>query len=171
MGMSTPVPIWERFDQRGSITRDDAVDFYRKSFVPGNAELVIVGDVQTERIVATLEARLGAWRPGPLPSFPRVPDHVPPANQPLYLIDLPGATQSVITVGRAGLSAKSPDREALSVLNTNLARINWIIRDEKGYSYGIDARFPFRIGPAPCVWTGSVQTSATKTRLSCSWTR
>ena len=55
-----------------SITRDDVLRYYRTTFVPGNAELVVVGDVDPERIVAGLENRLGSWPAGPLPSHPRV---------------------------------------------------------------------------------------------------
>ena len=154
-----------------SITRDDAIALYRKIFVPGNAELVIVGDVNTAKIVAALEARLGKWPAGPLPAFPHVPDPVPPANQPLYLIDRPGATQSVVIVGVAAAAAASPDWEPLSILNTILGgsssgRVNWKLRDEKGYTYGITANFSRRRGPAPFTLTGPVETAATKDALA-----
>ena len=42
-----------------SITREDIIDFYRRHFVPGNAALVVVGDVGPERFAAALEARFG----------------------------------------------------------------------------------------------------------------
>ena len=49
-----------------SITRDDAVAFYKRIMVPGNAALVVVGDVRPDTITAALEvaiADMGA-RPG-----------------------------------------------------------------------------------------------------------
>ena len=49
-----------------SITRDDAVAFYKRIMVPGNAALVVVGDVRPDTITAALESRLRKWaaRPG-----------------------------------------------------------------------------------------------------------
>ena len=54
-----------------SITREDVVAFIRRIMVPGNAALVIVGDVRPDAIAAALEARLAAWPPGPVPAPPR----------------------------------------------------------------------------------------------------
>ena len=50
-----------------SITRDDAVAFHKRIMVPGNAALVIVGDVQPDMITAALEGRLRTWAAGPVP--------------------------------------------------------------------------------------------------------
>jgi zinc protease len=149
-----------------SITRDDVVGYYRKTFVPGNAELVVVGDVEPERIVAALEKRLGSWPAGPLPSHPRVNARAPSANQALYLIDLPGATQSVITVGGVGPNGDSEQYNALSMMVTLVSgRINDNIRQEKGYSYSFAEGLQFRKGPGPFTWSGAVQASATKDSL------
>ena len=149
-----------------SITRDDIVGFYRETFVPGNAELVVVGDVSPERIVSALEARLGSWQPGVLQSRPRVntPESVP--NRPLYLIDLPGATQSVVTVGRLGPSGDSELYNAVSMIVTVCSgRINSNIRQEKGFTYAFGSDIHFRKGPGPMSWSGPVQTSATRDSL------
>ena len=55
-----------------SITRDDAVAFYKRIMVPGNAALVVVGDVRPDTITAALEARLRTGPPGPVPPAPSV---------------------------------------------------------------------------------------------------
>jgi zinc protease len=44
-------------------------------------------------------------------------------------------------------------------------RINWNLRDKKGFTYGLSSEFPFRLGPSPFSLTGPVQTSATKESL------
>jgi zinc protease len=149
-----------------SITRDDVVEFYRKTFVPGNAELVVVGDVTVEKIVSALESRLGSWRPGMLPSRPRVNTPEPVPKRSLYLIDLPGATQSVVTVGRLGPSGDSDLYNVLSMIVTLCAgRINTNIRHEKGFTYAFESDMHFRKGPGPMSWDGAVQTSATRESL------
>ncbi len=48
-----------------SITRDDVVTFYKRIMVPGNAALVVVGDIRAETITAAIEARLRAWAARP----------------------------------------------------------------------------------------------------------
>ena len=44
--------------------------FYKRIMVPGNAALVVVGDVEPDAITAALESRLRAWAPGPAPHQP-----------------------------------------------------------------------------------------------------
>jgi zinc protease len=151
-----------------SITRDDAVGFYKRIMVPGNSVLVVVGDVEPEGITAALESRFGAWAPGPVPSSPTVsPPENPSKRGMLYLIDKQAAAQSVLTAGKIGAARKSPDFHALSVMNAILggqftSRINMNLREEKGYSYGAQSSFSFWRGPGPFEAGGTVQTAATK---------
>jgi predicted Zn-dependent peptidase len=97
-----------------SISRADVVAFYKKTFVPGNAELVVVGDIHVDDIVALLAAKLRSWPAGGAPSPPRLSQPPRSANGTLYLIDRPGTTQSTITVGRVGFSGEADDYQALS---------------------------------------------------------
>ena len=83
-----------------SITRDDVECILSTAtFVPGNAVLIVVGDVRTDAIQAALEARFGGWASGPVPQPPDLPPPARVPNQTLYLIDKPGAAQSVVMVG------------------------------------------------------------------------
>jgi zinc protease len=155
-----------------SITRDDAVVFCRQIMVPANSALVVVGDVHPDSITAALESRLGGWAAG---RAPRQPDtsiaKVPPVSRNMvYLLDKPGASQSVLIAGRTGASRKSPDVFALSVMNAILggqfiSRINMNLREEKGYSYGAESSFSFLRGPGPFEVVGTVQTAKTKESL------
>ncbi len=154
-----------------SLTRDDALAFYKKVMVPANATLVVVGDVQTDAIGQALEDRLRNWRPGPLPESPPVgPPPAPSRGNRLYLIDKPAAAQSVLTVGKVGSARKTPDFFALLVMNAVLggqfgSRLNMNLREDKGYSYGVDSRFSFWRGAGPFEANATVQTSATKPSL------
>jgi zinc protease len=154
-----------------SITRDDVAAFMRRIMVPGNAALVIVGDVQPDAIAAALEARLAAWAPGPVPPPPSLePIPAPPQGRPVYLIDKAGAAQSILAIGRVGASRKSPDYHAMVVMNAILggqftSRINVNLRQEKGYSYGAESGFAFYRGPGPFVAGGPVESGVTKEAL------
>ena len=132
-----------------SIARDDVVVFYRQKFVPGNAELVVVGDVTPETIVSALEARLGSWQAGTIPAHPRVNTPEPAPNRPLYLIDVPGTTQSVITVGRLGPRGDSELYNTVSmIVSLCSGRINSNLRQEKGFTYAFTSEMYFHQGRA-----------------------
>jgi zinc protease len=154
-----------------SIARDDVVAFYRRIMVPSNAVLVVVGDVRPDAIATALEARLGTWANGPVPPSPSLAlMPTPPQARVFYLIDKPGAAQSVLTVGRIGASRKSPDFSALVVLNAILggqfeSRLNANLRVDKGYSYGVNSSFSFERGPGPFEAGGTVETTVTKESL------
>ena len=137
-----------------SITRDDAVAFYKRILLPGNGALVVVGDIQSDMITAALEGRLRTWSPGPIPRSPSVATPAPPPRNGVYLIDKPAAAQSVLKVGKIGAPRKSPDFFPLRVMNAILggqfaSRINLNLREDKGYSYGAQSDFSFLRGPGP----------------------
>ena len=153
-----------------SITRDDAVAFYKRIMVPGNAALVVVGDIRPDTITAALEARLRTWPPGPVPQAPSVAPPASPPRRGVYLIDKPAAAQSVLKVGKIGAARKSPDFFTLRVMNAILggqfaSRINLNLREDKGYSYGAESNFSFLRGPGPFEAGATVQTAVTKESL------
>jgi zinc protease len=88
----------------------------------------------------------------------------------LYLINKAGAPQSVLTVGRIGAPRKSPDFHPLLVMNATLggqyaSRLNLNLRQEKGYTYGVESGFAFYRGPGPFVAGGPVESGATREAL------
>ena len=54
-----------------TMTRDDLYGYYRRYYVPNNATLVIVGDVDTDEALRRVEHYFGAIPPGELPPRPR----------------------------------------------------------------------------------------------------
>jgi zinc protease len=151
-----------------SITREDIVEFYKRHYVPGNAAIVVVGDVEVDLIVMALEARFGKWPARAVPPAPAswsVP--LPRAVAPLYLVDRPGAAQSVVSIGRVGVGIRSADRPTLTILRDTLAgRIATNLRDEKGKTYGIAINIDFHESPGPFTLTGSVPRAETRAAIS-----
>ncbi|MGP0064668.1 MAG: M16 family metallopeptidase [Isosphaeraceae bacterium] len=160
-------PEWGTPGSIQSITRDDVVAFYRKIFVPGNAVLVVVGDVRNDAITAALEARFGTWTPGPIPRQPPLPPTPEPAGyESIYLIDKPRAVQSILTLCKVGMARGSPDYYALTVMNMILeGRINENLREGRGFTYGVTSTFHERRGPGPFELGGPVQTGSTAKAL------
>src|SRR2546430_10117058 len=50
------------------MTRDDLYGSYRRFYVPNNATLVIVGDVETDEALRRVEHHFGGIQPGTTPS-------------------------------------------------------------------------------------------------------
>jgi zinc protease len=151
------------------LSRDDVAGFFRRVMVPNNAALIVVGDTTPDAITAQLESALKDWKPGEAPEAKR-PE--PPAAKgvTIYLVDKPGAAQSVLAVGQVGVARKTPDYFPLVVMNGVLggqfsSRINLNLREDKGYTYGARSSFAFRQGPGPFEAGGSVKTDVTKEAL------
>ena len=144
----------------------DLKAFHQTAFQPGNATLVVVGDVTADRALPLLEQQYGGWK-GPAPS-PRAP--VATARQltegQIYIVDMPSAEQSQIRIGWVGVARNTPDYFAIQVLNTVLggsftSRLNQNLREKNQYSYGASSRFDMRLAAGPFFAGAGVQTDKT----------
>jgi zinc protease len=153
-----------------SITRDDVASFYGKTFVPRNAVLIVVGDVRADAMRAALEARFGGWAGGAAPESPSLPAPARATGRPLFMIDNPGAAQSVVLLGWPSMPAKSPDASAIMVMDQILGapggRIDINLREDKGYTYGLSTGFHLRKGAGMFHVRGPVPTRVTKEALA-----
>jgi predicted Zn-dependent peptidase len=153
-----------------AITRDDVVAFQKAYYQPGRAIITVVGDVTAPKVKSSVEKALAAWsKGGDKPSFdyPKLPE-LQPAK--IYLVDKPGAAQSVVNIGLPGPPRNTPDYFALQVLNTILggqfqSRLNANIREQKGYSYGVNSGFNYGKGPGAFRAGGSIFTAKTDAAL------
>ncbi len=153
-----------------AITRDDVMAFHKAYFQPGRAIITVVGDITAMKAKAVVEKGLAAWtKSGDKPSFdyPKLPE-LQPAK--IYLVDKPGAAQSVFNIGLPGPPRNTPDYFALQVLNTILggqfqSRLNANIREQKGYSYGVNSGFSYGKGPGAFRAGGSIFTAKTDAAL------
>ncbi len=152
--------------------------FYDRVFCPDRAQMVVVGDIGLAEAKAAVAKRFGAWkacRPAAARRG-RVSGEVTPAVPPafgqsaVYLIDKPGAAQSVIRIGHPGVPRSTKDYYAIQVMNTILggsfsSRLNSNLRETKGYTYGAGSGFSFRPLPGPFTALASVRTDATDSSL------
>ena len=148
------------------LTPADLHKFHDTWFKPGNATLVIVGDTTLKEITPKLEKLFAAWKPGGVPAknLATVEQRKKPS---VYLIDRPGAIQSVILAGHVGLPKSDPDSIAVEIMNTVLggaftSRVNLNLREDKHWTYGAGT-FPLAArGQGPFVAYAPVQTDKTK---------
>lgn len=149
-----------------SMTREDAERFYETYFRPNNATLIVVGNVEMKSLVGKLEAAFAGWKAGDIPAA-NVGSAPERKGTAIYLVDKPGAAQSVISIGQVGVSRDNPDYFALQVMNSILggqfsARVNMNLREDKGYTYGARTGFSYRKGAGPFTAGADVQTAVTK---------
>ena len=152
-----------------AIARTDITGFYHKYYRPGNAVMVVVGDVTPDRAAALVSSALGGWQGKEAVNEP-VPAAPAPRAAAVYLVDKPKAAQSEIRIGGVGASRTSPDYYPLTVLNTVLggqfsSRINLNIRESKGYTYGARSNFTFLRGRGPWIASSGVVSAKTDSAL------
>ena len=139
-----------------TVARIDAAGvraLYQAHLRPATATAVIVGDLGGVDLDAVLAGTLGGWTGDaaePLPTPPVTADD----TGRVVIVDRPGAVQTQLLIGRIG-----PDRHDRAwpalVLGTYClggtltSRLDRVLREEKGYTYGIRASSQVLRSPAP----------------------
>lgn len=150
------------------VTPDRLAAEHRRWFRPDTAALTVVGDVTMAELLPRLEAAFGKWaadrsaRP-----TKNLEIATPPAKPRLVVIDRPNSPQSVVYAGRVlPVSGTTRDLEALDLANEVLgdgflSRLNALIREEKGWSYGVRSGVSAPQGPRLLTVAAPVQADRT----------
>lgn len=155
----------------GEMTASEMRDFHARHYQPRNAHLLVVGDVTPDSVLPKLERTFGDWaNSGAAPATPALGQTTQPAARQIYLIDRPGAPQTVIRIGWIGVARNTPDFHVLQVMNTVLggsftSRLNQNLRERNGYSYGASSSFDMRADAGPFSAQSAVQTDKTAEAL------
>lgn len=147
--------------------------FYSAQLRPVTGTAVVVGDLAGTDLDAVLAGTLGSWAGnGAGPAFPQ-PVTASEGGR-VVIVDRPGAVQTQLLIGRTGPDRHEEAWPAL-VLGTYClggpltSRLGRVLREEKGYTYGIHAAAQvLQSPPAGCgtgasllAISGSVATAAT----------
>lgn len=148
-----------------AITRADLRQFHATWFRPNRATLIAVGPVTLADLRPRIEKLFAGWAAGDVPAKPLGEASAKRANV-LYLVDRPGADQSVIFVGQLLPPRNSPDDTDIETLNDVLggqftARINMNLRETKRWAYGAYSFINDARGPRPLLAYAPVQTDKT----------
>ena len=115
---------------------------------PVHSALIVAGDIALDLALALAEAHFGAWvhAAAPLPEIPKISARL---RTEVYLVDKPGAAQTMTIIGRPVFGRGHPDEIALKLANlvyggSFSARLNMNLREEKGYTYGAHAQATYR---------------------------
>jgi len=145
-----------------TVARIDAAGvraLYQAHVRPATATAVIVGDLAGVDLDAVLAGTLGGWTGDaaePLPTPPVTADD----TGRVVIVDRPGAVQTQLLIGRIG-----PDRHdrvwpalvlgTYCLGGTLTSRLDRVLREEKGYTYGVRASAQVLRSPAPNGGTGA----------------
>jgi predicted Zn-dependent peptidase len=138
-------------------------DFIR----PDNVKVQVAGDTTLAKIIPQLDKVFGDWKPGAgkVPTKNLATVAAPPASR-VYLIDRPGAQQSLILAGSLAPSTKAPDNLDIETMNgafggTFTSRLNMNLREDKHWAYGAYSFLPDALGQRPFLMYAPVQTDKT----------
>ncbi|MGW0555322.1 M16 family metallopeptidase [Streptomyces sp. NPDC002926] len=153
--------------------------FYEAYVRPATATTVIVGDLTGVDLDAVLAETLGTWTGNSADARP-VPPITADDTGRVVIVDRPGAVQTQLLIGRIG-----PDRHdrvwpaqvlgAYCLGGTLTSRLDRVLREEKGYTYGVRAfgqvlrSAPDGSGAAMLAISGSVDTPNTGPALDDLW--
>lgn len=161
-----------------TVQGQDVRDYYRKFFTPKNSVLMVVGRVDKVQFRKKILAVLGDWK-GELPQRPvksysdsrfvvstksqgKSKAPLQKAAPKIFLMDRPGLNQAQVRLGFLAPSILVPEHHALVVGNALLgeyfnSRLNLLIRDQLGLTYGINSGFSYSRDLSSFTITSSTQ--------------
>ena len=162
-------PTAGRRESVSAITRDDVAEFHAAAVSPAGATVVIAGDLDGVDAFTEIEQALGGWVAPEGWTAPPPPVAAAPASDRarIVFVDRPGSVQTELAVACAG-----PDRHVeggwapFPVLGFVLggspnARVDAVLREEKGFTYGIRSAFRPRRRGGMFLTGGSVRADST----------
>ncbi len=152
------------------LTRKDLIEFHKKWFKPNNATLVVVGATTLDEITSKLEKLFKKWHRGEVPGK-NIATVEPPKQSKVYLIDKPGAKQSIIFAGTLTVPKNNPDELAIETMNNILggmftSRINMNLREDKHWAYGAFSLIFDARGQRPFLAYAPVQSDKTSESMA-----
>jgi zinc protease len=149
------------------LDRDVVAARHAQLINPATSTLVVAGDLTRLSVMELAEQHLGQRSAAASSAAESARSAEANARgAQVVLVDKPGAPQSELRIGHLGVPRKTPDFHAIAVLNAILggtfnSRLNRVIREEKGYTYGIHSSFDMRRGPGPFAVRCAVETAVT----------
>jgi predicted Zn-dependent peptidase len=139
----------------------DVADLYASRVSAATTTLVVAGDLRGVDVVELVLRELGSWTGSAAPAWTPTEPSVLGGRR---------AVQTQLVLGHGSVDRRSPDWAATALVahavgGTLTSRIDAVLREEKGYTYGMRARFaPHRRGGSFTV-SGSVDTPNTEPAL------
>jgi len=152
-----------------AIRRADVEAFAATHLHPSNATLVVAGDFGDDDPMVSIQRGFGSWRregsvPGARePARPRETPHV-------VLVDFPAAPQATLRLAGPGITRSDGRWPEMFVANYAVggnfsSRINTVLREEKGFTYGATSSLDASRGVGLVAISAAVRSDATAEAL------
>jgi len=134
---------------------------------PDNVRILIAGDTTLPEITAQLDAVFGDWQaPAAAKGSKTIPQVAAQQKPRVFLIDKPGAQQSLILAGLLAPSTTAPNNLNIETMNDAFgglfsARLNMNLREDKHWAYGSYSFMSNAKGQRPYMLYAPVQTDKT----------
>jgi zinc protease len=153
-----------------AITQTDLINWHDTWFRPNNSTIIVVGDTTLAEIKPQIEKLFNGWQKQEVPAID-ISTVALETEDRIYLIDKPGAEQSIIFAGQLIVPMSAPNNTAIRAFNDVLggqfsARINMNLREEKHWSYGARSKIVGTRAQRPYFAYAAVQTDKTSESLA-----
>jgi predicted Zn-dependent peptidase len=161
-------PMYGDPDSVAGLTVDDVIGFHADWLTrPGT--LLLAGDLDRLDLAALGAAAFAGTAGAPIDAGGPI-DVEPRRDRRIILVDRPGSVQSTLRLGHTAPHRAHPDYVPLVLAGTVLggaftSRLNHLIREVRGYTYGIRADFGLSRRFGRFVVASSVQTAVTAPAL------
>ena len=129
-----------------AITRDDLVEFHRRTYHPANMIIAVAGDFDRAEMLEKIAAALADWPVGePASEAIPAPQQEPPRG--VFVVNKDDVNQGRVSLGHKAIMRGSPDEFPLIIMNTILggggfqSRLVAKVRDEEGLAYSVGSGY------------------------------
>ena len=140
-GPDSPYARQSEYATIASITREDLLDFHKRTVHPNNIIVSFIGDFDSAKMEKRLRSAFTSWAKGPQIGRPDPAIHA--AKPGLYFVSKDDVTQANLAlVHPSTIDRSNPDYYALAVMNEIFGggfsgRLMMKLRTEKGLTYGV----------------------------------
>ncbi|HXS03157.1 MAG TPA: pitrilysin family protein [Rhodanobacter sp.] len=154
-------------DSIKALSATDMQQFMTDYIRPDNMKILVAGDTTLDQIIPQLNAVFGNWKtPSGKVPHKNIGKVAPPKQVRVFLVDRPGAQQSLILAGSLAPSTEAPNNLQIQTMNgafggTFTSRLNMNLREDKHWAYGAFSFLQNAIGQRPFMLYAPVQTDKT----------
>ena len=150
-----------------SLKEADMRQFMTDYIRPDNMKILVAGDTTLAKIIPQLNAAFGSWK-APASAVPtkNIGKVAAPKQARVYLVDRPGAQQSLVLAGSLAPSTEAPNNLQIQTMNgafggSFTSRLNMNLREDKHWAYGAFSFLQNAVGQRPFLLYAPVQTDKT----------
>jgi zinc protease len=147
------------------MTREQVLAFHARHYVPGNAMLVVAGDITPAQARRLADKSFGTWRGGQAVPAPRSKRAAAPTGPAVYIVDRKASAQATVLALVPAPVIGEPGWLQLRVLEQVLGgglsgRLNMVLREQLGLTYGAGAFHSFGYDGGTFAAGGSTKTKS-----------